>query len=126
MRHSAACLVAAMAVFSATSASGGQAWTGITGGVGEESRAAMMTRYEDFNLHLVFAEPDGSYLADVLVVIRDRSGDIIYRGPSTGPWLFIEVPPGSYRITARSGELRAERSAVAGDGHRGFTHLHLR
>jgi hypothetical protein len=126
MGHFSARLAAVMAMSLAASASAGQGWTGITGGVGEDSRAAMMTRYADYNLHLVFADPGGSYLADVVVVIRDRSGHVIYRGPSTGPWLFLEVPPGTYRITARSGELRAERSAVAGDGQRGFTHLHLR
>ena len=37
----------------------------LTGGVGVEERAQMMQRYDEYNLHLAFAQPDGQYLAGV-------------------------------------------------------------
>lgn len=126
MRRSAIAAIATFVVCAPQVLHAGQAWTGITGGVGEESRAAMMSRYGDFNLHLGFAEADGSFLADLSVVVRDNRGNVVYHGPSVGPWLFIEVPPGTYRVTARHGDLQAERTVVARDGQRGITYFHLR
>ncbi len=113
-------------LLAAPAADAAQPYTGITGGVGAESRAAMMSRYDDFNLHLAFAEPGGQFLADVRVVIRDRTGSVVYDGPSTGPYLFIEVPAGTYRITAQQGDARDVKTAVAGDTPRGITYFHLR
>jgi hypothetical protein len=51
---------------------------------------------------------------------------VIYDGPSVGPYLFLEVPPGRYLITARHGDASAERAAVAGDHAGSFTYFHLR
>jgi hypothetical protein len=121
-------LASALAAFAlgASAAHAGQAYTGMTGGVGSDSREAMMTRYGDYNLHLAFAEPDGSYLAAVRVSVRDAQGQVIYDGPSVGPYLFLEVPPGRYRITARRGDASAERTAVAGEHAGSFTYFHLR
>jgi hypothetical protein len=125
MRQYLAAPVALSFVFAAA-AHAAQPYTGITGGVGAESRAAMMSRFDDFNLHLAFAEPQGHFLADVRVIIRDRKGNVVYDGPSTGPYLFIEVPPGTYRITAQQGDARDEKTATAGGGSRGITYFHLR
>jgi hypothetical protein len=118
-----ACIAFALA---APAAQAGQAYTGMTGGVGVDSRAAMMTRYHDYNLHLAFAEPDGSFLAAVRVRVHDARGNVVYDGPSVGPYLFLEVPPGRYRITAQHGDARAERTAVAGEAGGAFTYFHLR
>lgn len=116
----------AVFAFAAPLAQAGQPYTGMTGGVGADSRAAMMTRFGDYNLHLAFAEPDGSFLAAVRVTVRDEKGAVIYDGPSVGPYLFLEVPPGRYRITARQGDASAERAAVAGEHAGSFTYFHLR
>jgi hypothetical protein len=119
-------LFLALSLWALPAAHAAQPYTGITGGVGAESRAAMMSRYEDFNLHLAFANPGGQFLADVRVIIRDHKGSVVYDGPSTGPYLFIEVPPGTYRITAQQGDARAMQTAVASDAPRGITYFHLR
>jgi hypothetical protein len=50
----------------------------------------------DFDLKLVFAEPDGHYLADVPVAIEDSHGDAVLRATSQGPWFYAELPLGHY------------------------------
>ncbi len=79
---------------------GGAQPAAASGAVSLEDRQAMMQQYGDYNLHLGFARPDGAFLADVLVRIKNQRGDIVYEGRTSGPFLFVQVPPGSYRVTA--------------------------
>jgi hypothetical protein len=72
----------------------------ISGAVGLEEREAMLQNYRDYNLHLGFARPDGAFLSDVLVRIRDNSGNVVYEGKTDGPLLFAQLPPGNYSVTA--------------------------
>jgi len=74
----------------------------VSGGVGESARSEMRRIGGDYNLHLIFSEPTGAYLAFVDVVIEDERGRRMFDTTSQGPWLFADLPPGTYRITARS------------------------
>lgn len=72
----------------------------LTGGVGSDERAALEERGKTFNLKLAFAERRGPFLADVNVVITDRKGAEILSLASAGPWFYMQLPPGSYNVTA--------------------------
>jgi hypothetical protein len=58
------------------------------GGVGTGERELMQSQAEDYNLELSFAEKAGLYLADVDVVVEDRSGNKIISRKTNRPWLF--------------------------------------
>ena len=69
-------------------------------GIGVEERAAV---YPPFALKLVFVEGSKTYLSSVSVSITDSHGHLrlnIPRDQVNGPWLYIDLPPGTYDITA--------------------------
>jgi len=69
-------------------------------GVGLEERSA---KYPPFPLKLVFVAGPKAYLSQVSVMITDREGKVHLQIPPTqvaGPWLFLDLPPGNYDISA--------------------------
>ncbi len=69
-------------------------------GVGLEERSA---KYPPFALKLVFVAGPKAYLSQVSVMIMDREGKVHLQIPPTqvtGPWLFVDLPPGTYDISA--------------------------
>ena len=74
----------------------------ISGGIGEEGRAAMRAERKAYNLHLAFAQAgSGEYLSGVTVNIQP-AGRKEALGPfeDTGPLLYVKLKPGHYRIQA--------------------------
>lgn len=68
-------------------------------GVGLEERSA---DYPLFPLKLVFTAGGKPFLAGVAVTITPEKGSPALTIPQEeveGPWLFVELPPGTYRIT---------------------------
>jgi hypothetical protein len=70
----------------------------LSGGVGLEARQRLAETGRDFDLKLVFAEPNGEYLADVPLAIEDGRGNTLLRATSEGPWFYAELPAGHYRV----------------------------
>jgi hypothetical protein len=70
----------------------------LSGGVGLEDRQRLEEMASDFDLKLVFAEPDGDYLADVPVMIEDGHGIVVLHATSRGPWFYAKLPPGRYTV----------------------------
>ena len=69
-------------------------------GIGLEERSA---HYPAFPLKLVFVAGPKAYLSQVSVTITDREGKVHLQVPPkqvTGPWLFLDLPPGNYDISA--------------------------
>ena len=69
-------------------------------GVGLEERSVT---YPSFPLKLVFVAGPKAYVSQVSVTITDQSGKVHLQIPPkevTGPWLFVDLPPGKYDITA--------------------------
>ena len=73
----------------------------VTGGVGEEELAVLKLVRGDFNLHLLFADKAGTYLSGVDIDIIDASGTTRLALRDAGPFLFVRLPAGSYRLEAR-------------------------
>lgn len=72
-------------------------------GVGVEERQA---EYPPFSLKLVFTAGGRPYLSGVDVTIHPAKGGaaiIISREQVEGPWLFVDLPPGTYDVSATSG-----------------------
>jgi hypothetical protein len=72
----------------------------MTGGVGSEERDAMESQAGDYNVKLAFAEKVGVYLADVDVAVHDQSGKQILDVTTNGPWLYLQLPEGTYTVRA--------------------------
>jgi hypothetical protein len=76
-----------------------------TGGIGADEVAAFKAAAPQYPLELLFAQkasPNDVYLADVKVVVKSASGQVLLDTVSGGPFLLARLPPGKYRIEADS------------------------
>ncbi|QIK36780.1 carboxypeptidase regulatory-like domain-containing protein [Caldichromatium japonicum] len=70
----------------------------LSGGIGLSGREEMLQVKPQFNLRLLFAEAGGAYLADIRVRIQDAAGAVLLDAVSQGPWFYVKLPPGRYRV----------------------------
>jgi len=73
-------------------------------GIGVEERAA---QYPPYRLKLIFVAGPKAYLARVAVTIKDTKDKVNLSVPGeqvAGPWLFVNLPAGTYDITASRGD----------------------
>jgi hypothetical protein len=70
------------------------------GGVSSNEREALEQRAKNYNLKLVFAEKNGAFLSGITVVMSAPKIGEFLSLEIDGPWFFIQLPPGTYGITA--------------------------
>lgn len=95
----------------------------ISGGVGEDQQAmlAALSR-EGYTLQLLFAERgSGAFVADVRVMIADKSGRPLLDAVADGPGFFAKLPEGEYRVTAEYKGLKESRTVHAGNRNPAMT-----
>ena len=91
----------------------------VSGGVSDESAERMAALGKEYNLKLLFAAKDGHYLADVAVSIMDAGNRKVLETASEGPFLFAQLLPGKYVITATyAGAAQTRSTTVAQKGRR--------
>ncbi len=72
-------------------------------GIGQVERAA---NYPPFSLKLVFTAGGKPFVSGVAVTLRQAKGGTAVTVPqehNTGPWLFIDLPDGTYEVSATLG-----------------------
>jgi hypothetical protein len=92
-------LAAAMPAQGAAGSSGEQARV-LSGGVGAGEREQLAQQARGYDLKLVFTSTKGAYLADVPVQVMDGKGNVVADAVSQGPWMFVDLPHGTYTIKA--------------------------
>lgn len=76
--------------------------TYMNGGVGNDEERMMRRIAHEFPLHLTFSErKDGEFIANVPVVIFDAKGNPVFELPNAGPMLYVMLPEGKYKVSAR-------------------------
>ena len=70
------------------------------GGISSNEREAMQRRAKGYNLKLVFAEKNGSFLSGVTVVVTSMKVGEILSMATDGPWFYIQLPPVTYGVRA--------------------------
>ena len=76
----------------------------MTGGIGEESASAMRAIRQRYPVAITFALRDGGrnqFTANVGAVIEDASDVPLLSLITEGPYLYVALPPGEYRLTAQ-------------------------
>ena len=74
----------------------------VTGGIGIAERERLSAMANDFSLKARFAVQAGNYLADIQVTIEDAQGNKVIETMADGPWLLVDLDPGSYKVIATS------------------------
>lgn len=92
------------------------ATTYLNGGVGKDEAAAVRSVAREFPLRLTFSErKDGEFLTNVPVVIVDARGNPVFELPKAGPLLYVMLPNGKYRVSARfNGLTESQEVTLAG------------
>lgn len=72
----------------------------ISGGIGDEEMDDIVAIQHHYSLKLIFAKPNGEYLANVHVQIRDSKGNEVINADSKGPVFLAHLNPGTYKATA--------------------------
>jgi len=90
----------------------------LSGGAGEEERAAMTAQQAAFALRIVFSEPGGGYAVADRVELS-RGGAKVATIDNAGPWLMLKVAPGDYAVDATfAGRTERRQVKVAAAGTR--------
>jgi hypothetical protein len=93
-------------------------------GVGLDEREA---KYPPFALKLIFVEGSRAFTRRVEVVITNEDGSVRVDIPAEnvdGPWVFVDLPSGSYDITAiKKGMTRTRTSVDLSEGKTRDIHL---
>jgi hypothetical protein len=77
--------------------------TFVSGGVGDEGKAAMHAIESGYNLRLLFAvQGSGEFLADVHVRLLDRDRNTLVDTVADGPYFFANLTPGTYEVVVMS------------------------
>jgi len=74
----------------------------VCGGIGSDESTAMRAAMKSHPLSLLFARPDGGYLADVAVTLKDGSGASALSLRADGPVCLVDIPAGNYTVEATS------------------------
>lgn len=99
----------------------------LTGGIGADEARAMRERRSKYPLTLTFAQKAGQanqFLSRVLVEISRDDGAQLLCATSEGPYLFVDLPAGKYRVVAASkGQVLERKVDLAADSHADLTLL---
>lgn len=89
----------------------------MSGGIGDEARDEMRKAAAAYSVHLVFSDPQGSYLAAIPFTVSKLNGRELYSGVSAGPLLYLKLPPGTYQISAKfDGVWQSKRISAGSPG----------
>jgi len=80
----------------------------LSGGAGEEARAAIDAQRAAFPLRLVFSVASGAYVVADHVDIRGPRGEV-FAVDGAGPMLLVKLPPGDYTVDASYGGRSEQR-----------------
>ncbi|WP_241018245.1 FimB/Mfa2 family fimbrial subunit [Paraburkholderia sp. Tr-20389] len=75
----------------------------MTGGIGQDEAKAFLSLAPRYSLRMMFTSANGGYLADVDVRIAQANGKPVLDTRTEGPFLYIMLPAGRYRIVANAG-----------------------
>lgn len=74
----------------------------VSGGVGTDQVEALKAAAKTYNLRMMFSLASGEYLSDVKVNVRDAKGKTVLETVSAGPYLYVAIPTGTYKVTAEA------------------------
>ncbi len=95
----------------------------VSGGIGAGELEDLEKQRGRFSLRvLTAATGSGAYLADVLITITDAAGKTVLSTTADGPWLYVNLKLGDYKVTAiHKAQVKHQATKIhAGDRHEMF------
>jgi len=72
----------------------------LSGGIGDEALREMRKVAGNYNVHVLFSNVQGAYLAGIPFRVTRADGRDVHAGISNGPLLYLKLAPGNYRFAA--------------------------
>lgn len=94
-----------------------------SGGIGDDEIAYIHSVQVQYNTKLLFTEGNGEYLADLPVNIRNKSGETVLSTVTNGPILLVNLPAGSYVVSASDNGVNREQKVTVGEGKHQTLHF---
>lgn len=92
----------------------------VTGGVGQAEARKLLQQRDQYPLAIEVYQRQGGrelYTAGAEVRVTDARGDEVLSSEAEGPFVFVDVPPGRYRIeVSLDGVTREKTEQVGRDG----------
>lgn len=90
----------------------------ISGGIGNEEKAMLEQQRSSYNLWIESALSTGHYISDAYYTITNKSGDSVFSAQGDGPFFYVALPQGSYKVTADwKGQSNTKSATVGTSGH---------
>ena len=86
--------------------------TFVTGGIGIDEADAFRAAAQQYNLRVTFASLRGEYYAGVKITLRDAHGRTVIETTSDGPFVYFNLRPGKYQVTAENLGQSVTRTAL--------------
>ncbi|HEV2007521.1 MAG TPA: carboxypeptidase-like regulatory domain-containing protein [Burkholderiales bacterium] len=89
----------------------------VSGGVGDDEAQAIKSMAANYPVEMLFVAKGNpnQYLANVKVLITDRTGNVVLDTTTRGPFLFAKLPPGRYSVSAEAeGGVKKQNIQVTG------------
>jgi hypothetical protein len=94
----------------------------LTGGVTLDERQEMADQRKNFSLLLKLAAKSGKYLGDSSVTVTNAKSAVVFEGTTDGPWLFMNLPAGNYKVTVKNGDVsQSQKISIGKNSHRDVT-----
>jgi hypothetical protein len=92
--------------------------TYLTGGVTLDERQEMADQRKNFSLLLKLAAKSGKYLGDSSVTVTNAKNSVVFEGTTDGPWLFMNLPAGNYKVTVKNADVSQSQKISIGKNAR--------
>jgi hypothetical protein len=77
---------------------------------------------KNFSLLLKLAAKSGKYLGDSSVTVTNAKSAVVFEGTTDGPWLFMNLPSGNYKVTVKNGDIsQSQKISIGKNAHRDVT-----
>jgi len=87
-----------------------------SGGIGLDSRDALLAKKAEYNLMVILSLENGHYLGGGLISVRDHAGQTVLRINAKGPWVFVKLSPGTYTVEATARNATRKSQVHIGKG----------
>ncbi len=86
----------------------------LCGGIGTDERAVLEQLGRGYSLKLVTSVMSGEYLTEANILIVDSTGKTVFSASADAPWLYVDLPAGTYSVTASAPGKTLEKRITLG------------
>jgi hypothetical protein len=87
-----------------------------SGGIGLDSREALLAKKAEYNLMVILSLENGHYLGGGRISIRDHAGKTVLTINAKGPWVLVKLSPGTYTVEATVRNAMRKNQVLIGKG----------